>query len=139
MLFWILIIVVLAITVWTGIATGWGGDAVGAFFASLVVGGFILAMGGLAVNKTTDVSHSDISNQTYTLASGSSFKVDANGVEFIYKDDKGDLKQYDEYAKNVIISSSNARTVQITKTRYDIGTGIYPWGQDRVDTTAVVK
>ena len=137
MVFCILILLVVFITAFVS-ATSDVADTIGAFFASVVVGGLVLLIVCLSVSKATDVEHHDISVTNYTVAQGSGVKIDGTKLEFIYKDDKGMLKSYSDYAKKIVVSGTSG-TVQVTETRYDLGTGVLPWGLDRVDTSAIVK
>lgn len=136
MVFWILVGIAAIITLATGFGTDWAGDTIGALVACVMIGAIVLGLFVTGHRERTDVPHADVSITNYTLAPGSQLTVDNTKVKFIYTEN-GNLKQYSEYADSVI--TGGGKTVQVTKTRYDIGTVVLPWGQDRVDTTVVVK
>lgn len=107
-------------------------------FIGLVVSFMIVLFSSAYVSRNTDGPHAEVSMKSYSLADNSQISTTSGKIKFFYMEDKT-LKVYEDYVKDVKIQSSNGKTIEIRNERYDLGTGILPWGMDRVDTTAVVK
>ena len=130
--------VLLLATVLTAMLSEDAGLAFPVFFIGLFASAFALIIASVFVSKSLDVPHSEVSLATYHVADNSQISNTSGKLRFFYMEDKS-LKVYDDYVRSMDILNANGKTVEIHQTRYDLGTGLLPWGMDRVDTTAVIK
>jgi hypothetical protein len=81
----------------------------------------------------------EASRKTYVLAENTQIKADSGSLEFIYKDESGVPRPYDELVESVRYDGAERKAVEIVKIRHEQGVWIFPWGFSTETTEAVIR